>query len=319
MQNVNVIYVNRKGNFFLRGIRFLKYSLKEMSDNQSIVLIKYFKIISSILRFIKPSQCFVLDIRSGAVVKNPIWRIIINILLRTETMFFNNVTVISKSLAQKLHIDHKAHILPLGADIISDSNKVFDQLKLLYVGTLENRNIDVTIRGFKKFYDEFKNKIDISYTIVGGGSGNEEILLKELASRYNLPNIITITGRIPHNKLKKYFDKANIGISYIPLTDYYNIQPPTKTFEYLLSGMPVLATSTTENNKIINSENGIIVGDKIDDFYQGLKLIYEMRYFFDSKKIRDSSTKYTWKNIVLNNLKKYLDSICSESGKNYYK
>ena len=49
------------------------------------------------------------------------------------------------SLAEKLGIALKAHILPLGADVISSVNKTFDSLHLLYVGTLFNRNIDTVL------------------------------------------------------------------------------------------------------------------------------------------------------------------------------
>ncbi len=310
MHGVRVVYVNRNGNFLIRGIRILRYAFWELSNRPVVVFIKYFKIISLVLKLCRPSQCFVLDIRSGSIAHQPIKRIISDAWLKLETRFFKHITVISKGLAQKLKIAHKAHILPLGADIISSKTKVFDELNLLYVGTLFNRDIGITIKGFKKYYGEFNSQIPISYTIIGGGPNNEEEALRDLVARYHLTNAVTITGLIPHNQLKVYFDLANIGVSYIPLTDYYDVQPPTKTFEYILSGMPVIATHTTENRKIINPENGILVGDTAENFNNGLKIINEKRKLFDSRKIRDSGMDFTWENIVLNNLKVYLENIC---------
>jgi glycosyltransferase involved in cell wall biosynthesis len=94
------------------------------------------------------------------------------------------------------------------------------------------------------------------------------------------------------------------------MTDYYDVQPVTKTFEYLLSGMPVIATNTSENRKVINQGNGVLIGDTAEDFYTGLKTILKNRLFFDSVKIRNNSMEYTWYNIVDKNLKIYLDQVC---------
>jgi glycosyltransferase involved in cell wall biosynthesis len=169
--------------------------------------------------------------------------------------------------------------------------------------------MDVTIHGFKQFYEEFKNRIPISYTIICAGPNNEEQALKDLVSHYGLTDIVSITGMIPHTQLKPYFDVANVGVSYVPLTDYYDFQPVTKTFEYLLSGMPVIATSTSENRKVIEPENGVLVGGTAEEFYFGLKTISENRASINSEKIRTSSMDYSWEKIVQDNLKVYLENL----------
>ena len=221
--------------------------------------------------------------------------------------------MISYSLAKKLKIDGKAFILPLGADTISSADKNFDEMKLLYVGSLFNRNIDVTINGFRIFYEEFKNQINLSFTIIGSGERDEETALRKLVSHYGLSEIINVTGRIPHTQLKPWFDAANVGVSYVPIVDYYDCQPVTKTFEYLLSGMPVIATRTSENIKVINSQNGVLVGDTVEDFYLGLKTIFKKRYLFDSEKIKSGSIDYTWSNIVIKYLKNILKAPAIEN------
>ncbi len=307
MDGVRVVYINRKGNILVRTWRFLRTVLGQTKDNQAIVFIKYFKGVSLALRLLIPRHCFVLDIRTGSVHKSSFVRRFQYALLKLESRFFRHVTVISQSLAEKLGIAHKVHILPLGANVISPSNKTFDSLHLLYVGTLFNRNIDVTLHGFKLFYDAFKDQIPVSYTIIGDGPDNEALALRELTSQYGLSDVVKITGQIPHTELAPYFDACNIGVSYVPLTDYYDCQPVTKTFEYLLSSMPVLATNTSENRKVIQPENGVLVEDTAVDFYAGLKAVFEKRHLFDSAKIRDKAMGFTWENIVKENLYKYLE------------
>jgi len=309
MAGVKVVYVNRRGNMIARSLRFLRYAFKELRNEPTIVFIKYFKIVSLALRLLKPTYNYVLDIRTGSVHKNSSVRRLHDARLRFETRFFKNVTVISESLAEKLGLKHKAHILPLGADIISKKNKSFDELNLLYVGTLYNRTIDNTIRGFKQFYDELKGQIPLSYIIIGSGPGNEEADLKNLITQLGLTEVVRIAGRIPHDQLMPHFDISNVGISYVPLTDYYDVQPVTKTFEYLLSGMPVIATNTSENRKVISQDNGVLIGETPEDFCSGLKEVFDRRQLFDSGTIRNTSMDYTWENIVQNNLKNYLEKI----------
>jgi len=309
MDNVKIVYVSRSGNMIARTVRFLRTAMASFKDRRTVVFIKYFKVVSQVLRLLRPRYCLVLDIRTGSVHKN-IWvRKFFDARLKFETRFFKHVTVISKSLAEKLEIDDKAHILPLGADVISSINKNFDSLDLVYVGTLSNRNVNITIHGFKKFYGNYKNKIPLSYTIVGDGQNNEVDELKVLVSQLNLSDVIKIVGPIPHTKLASVLDRCNVGISYVPMTDYYDCQPVTKTFEYLLSGLPVIATATSENKIVIKPDNGIVVGDSAQDFYSGLKTVYEKRQQFDSSKIRSRAIKYTWGNIVKKNMIPYLKNI----------
>lgn len=311
MDGVRVIYVSRKGNMAVRTLRFLHTALGQTNDNQAIVFIKYFKGVSLALWLLRPRQRFVLDIRTGAVHKSPMVRRFHDARLKFETRFFRHVTVISQSLAEKLGLGRKAHILPLGADVISPSNKTFDSLHLLYVGTLFNRNMDVTIHGFKLFYDAFKDQVPVSYTIIGDGWNNQAQDLRELVSQYGLSDVVNVTGRIPHTELEPYFDACNIGVSYVPLTDYYDCQPVTKTFEYLLSGMPVLATDTSENRLVIQPENGVLVEDTAEDFYVGLKAVLEKRHLFDSAQIRREAMRYTWEDIVQKNLRPHIRKIHS--------
>ena len=70
---------------------------------------------------------------------------------------FDSASFISKGIKQKLHLKTNlpTFILPLGADIISHTDKDFNCLKLLYMGTLSNRHIIDTVKGVKMFKDKF--------------------------------------------------------------------------------------------------------------------------------------------------------------------
>jgi glycosyltransferase involved in cell wall biosynthesis len=310
IDGVNVKYVSREGLKLRRGYRFLKNLIAEIKHYKyDIVLIRYFQ-LCSLLKFFNPSKKFILDIRTGSVARSKKKRFIQDIMMKLESLIFDYITIISLSLVQKLKINKdKVHLLPVGADILSSKDKDFKEIKLLYIGTLSNRNIDQTIIGFKKFYEKFDSETKTSYKIIGYGSIEEENKILKTIRENNLEMTVEFLGRIPHNKLKPYFDESNVGISYVPITDYYQCQPPSKTFEYVLSGLVCIATATSENKKFIDEENGVLCKDNPEDFYKALIKIFSQRNHFNSKKIRESLVDYQWENIVKKNLKKYIEDI----------
>jgi glycosyltransferase involved in cell wall biosynthesis len=165
-----------------------------------------------------------------------------------------------------------------------------------------------TIEGFYKFYNTYKDEFFISYTFVGDGTHDEIGLLKDSVEKLELNNVVNMVGRVPFDELGSYFKNHNIGVSFVPMTDYFDAQPVTKTFDYLLSGLPVIATATFENKRIINNTNGVLIKDSPEGFFDGLEDILEMRKQYSSEKIRSSVSSYQWDRIV-NELGGYLERL----------
>ncbi len=307
LNGIKIVYVSRKGSIALRNVRFIFQVISEIKKAYHFHIIKYFR-GCSVLKFVFPEKRFLFDIRSASVEKEKRTRLVYDFLIKTESKVFRHISVISDSLAQRIGLSEKAYIIPLGAEVISCLDKKFDSMYLLYVGTLYNRNIDHTIRGFAKFYHTYKDKVHIKYTILGTGFENEQGELKEIIKQEKLDHCVEVKGYIPHDKLKEYFDTHNIGVAYIPITDYFNVQPATKIFEYLLSGMAVIATDTVENKAIINGSNGVLINDTPEGFHEGLVRIYKEREKFTSCDIRSNAGQYTWDTIT-DDLKSVLESL----------
>jgi glycosyltransferase involved in cell wall biosynthesis len=113
-------------------------------------------------------------------------------------------------------------------------------------------------------------------------------------------------GRVPYNKVEDFLKNANIGIVFLPMTPYYNHQPTTKLFEFLLAGIPVIATNTSENSSIVNESNGILIKDNVEGFVNGLKQISEKPEQLNEESIRNSVSSFTWEAIVSQHLKPVL-------------
>lgn len=309
LAGVKVHYISRESNKLMRYINFIKACIVECKNSYDIVFIKYFP-LCFIVKYFSPKNIYVLDIRTGLISENSLARMFLNKCLGIEARFFNNITVISSSLASKLGLDEdRVKVVPLGADIISDSAKAFKELKLLYVGTFHRRDLEKTIIGCAKFHRENKIHIKMNYIMIGSGFNEEEKLLKELVKAEGLEDIVTLLGPVRHDELKPYFDSQNIGVSFIPMTPYFDCQPPTKTFEYLLSGMPVIATSTYENSLIVNDGNGVLIEDSAENFCDGLRNLVTNIGNYNSDEIRSTSKSYLWENIIQNVLKDYLKKL----------
>lgn len=306
MDGVKNIYVPNARYRLLRGILFLVISTLCIIFSNGIIIVCYFK-QCTLYKRLCPRKRMILDIRTLDVSGNEIERKNNDNDLRKCVRLYDFVTCISEGVRQKACVPvEKSTLLPLGAEMFPFPSKKFDTLKLLYIGTLLNRNIEKTVHGLAIAMKT--TNIDIEYDIVGDSLGNELDNLKSYIVESGLENNVHVHGYIRHDLLTPFFEKCNIGVSFIPMTDYYDYQPPTKTFEYALSGLYVIATSTTANKEIINSDNGLLIEDTAESFANALIEIIKNKKSLDSSKIKSTLEKYQWKNIVESIFKPILEN-----------
>lgn len=295
--NVNTIYVPRYGNIMIRAVLFLIYAIVNCLFFNGFIFILYFPKCSLLKRILFWKNMHI-DIRTLAVNEDPIERANINKQLQKDISIFDSASFITQGVKEQISWPGKKYfILPLGSDILSHTNKHFDEFNLLYVGTLTNRNIIETVKGYESFINSHPD-IKSHYDIIGDGFNNELKELHQYIEEKGLNHYITLHGRLPYTTLPPFFDSHNIGISYVPITDYYDHQPPTKTYEYILSGLICLATSTYSNKEIVTPTNGILHQDNAESFQNALETILKNKSQYDSNLIRESLHKFQWENII---------------------
>lgn len=307
MPQVNIIYVSWSGSYFAKGLRFLRYCVEFVKQQQKcFVFAVYFPLVS-IFKLWSGHRNVILDIRTGGVNHNNfnIWRF--NSILWMESLFFDRITIISESLRKTLGISKsKVFILPLGADIMSTNLKTFSELRLFYVGTFIGRRLFETVKGLNIFLSENKGEYsNVSYDIFGDGLENDKLQLEKAIEEYGLEQVITLHGRKTHAQLKDYFENCNVGVCYVPKTDFFDCQPSTKMYEYVNSGMVCLATETSENKLLITQVNGILCKDTPEGFANGLKGVLKKKDFWNSDDIRKTLASNTWA-IICEDLKRYI-------------
>lgn len=305
--DIKIIHLKIKGNALLKKAILINETYKLIkNDDYNYVHINYFLGCSFINMYKR--NYFNIDIRTGIISKNKLKNILLNKILCFEAGFFNHFSCISESLKKHLKLPKDTHILPLGAPHLPFVIKDFSVLKVLYVGTFHNRDIVKTIFGFSDFITKYNNRELVKYTIIGFGSDDEIKEIKDAIIHTRMQNHIFFKGTIRYPELTTYLEESNVGLSYIPIKKCFDNQPPTKTFEYLLSGMFVIATGTKENEKVIKNQNGLLIGDSIEDISKGFLYTFENRHLFNSEKIQADSQQYSWENIVKKNLYPYIEN-----------
>lgn len=297
----------KKINKFSRIIYIIKLIKLVQKKNPDLIFIRYFT-GCGFLRFFKFAKKIILDIRTGAVTENEKFNNNYNHKLKRQCSYFNRITVIDKNLADDLGIS-QSYVLPLGSKkMVNEYTKPLNQFNLLYVGTFEGRNIPKLINGYYKFYTRNKTRgKEINLSIVGYSIDKKyEEEIKAIVNE--LPDCnIKLFGKINNDDLGEIMKDIHVGISYIPIEDRFQYQPPTKTYEYIVNGLVCLATSTEANKKVINNENGLLVGDTIEEISQGIEYLYNNIDKYSYSEIANNSSNYSWENIFERFDQKLLD------------
>jgi hypothetical protein len=93
------------------------------------------------------------------------------------------------------------------------------------------------------------------------------------------------------------------------MTPYFHCQPVTKVFEYLLAGMPVMATATEENRLVVTDDLGILHEDTAEGFCEGLHRLADSLGGYDSSKIIAAAARYSWGSIVRDRLEPMFERV----------
>lgn len=304
---VNLIQVPNLKNRNLKALLFYVVCFSRLLFFRGVVMIVFFP-KCEIFKKLMPWKKYILDVRTLSVSNNEHARQAYNARIFAACRAYGNVTAISKGVADQIGLSG-IKILPLGSDIISSCDKKYnDAIRLIYVGTFTNRHIEETIKGVIQFHVEHPNVL-ISYDVIGYGVNGEEELFKSIIADADANSYIHLIGKVPHNELGRYLDSANVGLSYVPLTSYYDHQPPTKTYEYCMSGIFCLGTATTCNKELISADNGLLIKDNAESVCKALEQYWQLRDMIDYNKIKESLVSYSWRNIVNDTLSVIIDNV----------
>ena len=208
--------------------------------------------------------------------------------------------ILEKDLIEKKVDPNKIKLIYLGVDdmfIPPFENKPVDHnspLKLLYAGSLtEERGRDIMLFGLAK---ALSKGADADLMIIGCDPKIRQEV-ETIAIRLGIMDHITILGIIEGDCIPKYMHSSDIGLNLWENNPYFCKNPPTKLFEYLVSGLPVVVNNIeTHNSHVINGVTGYIIPYSEEGFANIIGYISKNKNLipFMSQNARAQSDKYRW-------------------------
>ena len=138
--------------------------------------------------------------------------------------------------------------------------KITEGVKILYYGTIaERQGLHNAVKAMKYLLKDIPNS---SLNIYGIYETSYRKKLENLNEELNLENNVILHGSIIMEQIPDIINEHDIGIVPHPCTNYLNLSLPTKAFEYVSSGLPVVSTrieslfKTLDENCITYVENG---------------------------------------------------------------
>ena len=138
---------------------------------------------------------------------------------------------------------------------------------ITYFGSLSfSRNPHFIINVFAEVKQQFPN---CKLIIMGAGvNSKEEASLRELSQNLELSQDVIFTGRVSRQIVKDCLAYSDVTISAIPPESHYRISSPTKLYESMGLGVPVIANiGISEQEKVIEESGaGLLVKYDINEF-----------------------------------------------------
>ncbi|NJO88916.1 MAG: glycosyltransferase [Chloroflexia bacterium] len=235
-----------------------------------------------------------------------------NQLTHFESLFFTQVIALTDPIKRMLTPHWRSiPVIPLGAnfDRLTPNPAINHQMRIrlginaltkiyIYTGILDpQRNIIIMLHAFERL-----KHLDVHLLVVGFCRNHDYFnYLKAEVTAMGMDTLVSFTGQIKYEEVVNYYHVANIGISFIPQTEYFTDQPPTKLFEYIAAELLVVSTSTKSVKSILCDKELILTQDNINDFSCALLSAYNLSVDDASKMKKAAKYKvsgYNWNCII---------------------
>lgn len=180
-----------------------------------------------------------------------------------------------------------------------------DKKIVMYVGHLYGwKGVDTVLKAAKLLDD----KKDMLFVVVGGDAGEQKEFLAKMKEA-GIENMLPL-GNQPKKEIPKYLRSADILL--LPNSgkseESVKYTSPIKMFEYMASGVPIIASDLPSLKEVLNGENSLFVKpDNPQSLAEGIEKLLDDKKLSEKFAMRAKSDvqKYTWDEYA----KKILDFI----------
>lgn len=176
-------------------------------------------------------------------------------------------------------------------------DKVQAPLELVYVGSIsKERGRDIMLEALALANRESC----IARLTLVGASDEELAYCREYARQIGIDNALNVRGRVPGTEIPACLQQADAGLCLWEDRPWWRFNPPTKLFEYLVAGLPVLASDIrTHTAYVADGRNGFIFRYDSKSLAKAIAQMWQRRGELHQLKrqARDSGAPYIWQRI----------------------
>ena len=169
-----------------------------------------------------------------------------------------------------------------------------DKKIAMYVGHLYGwKGVDTILRA-ATFLKEEKN---ILFVVVGGDEGEQKEFTAKIKEE-GIENLLSL-GHKPKKEIPKYLESADILLlpNSAKSEESVKYTSPIKMFEYLASGIPVIASDLPSLREVLHEKNSLLVKpDNPEALSEGIEKLLNDTAFSEAlaRQAHRDAEKYTW-------------------------
>jgi len=162
-----------------------------------------------------------------------------------------------------------------------------------YIGTIGNAHgLETVVEAAQILEQQHFNR----FAFVIAGSGAEEQKIRDLVKTKKVANVLC-TGQVDRNQIPGLLHASNIGIVSLRMSPVFQTVVPTKIYEYMAAGLPVISNVAGEAEELVDQSGaGITVeGDNAHAMAAGITELAD-----NPKRLREiskSSSEYIKNNV----------------------
>lgn len=169
-----------------------------------------------------------------------------------------------------------------------------DRYTLIYVGSLGPiRGLEMVVEAMPKIIKEIP---EIHLLLIG--TGVRKNILERLVNKTRVGEHVTLKGWLDFRYVPQYLRAARAGVIPHLSTEHTNTTIPNKIFDYMVHGLPVIASDVAPMKRIIEEEKcGVTFkANNLDDFVNAVARVYHDQENQFGKNGRTAVFKrYNWK------------------------
>lgn len=171
-------------------------------------------------------------------------------------------------------------------------------LRIVYVGFITKlRGLDLLIKAAHEYLRNGNSTDSIQIDIVG--KGEEKARLIQLVEELKLGENVKIHGWLSQDEVDHLMARANVGALTYRVCGHWNHTIPNKIFDYMLAGLPVLATEVIPVKRIVSEANCGVICEDLNpvDIAKKLKMLTDpnLRNLYGTNGYKAVVESYNWR------------------------